>query len=46
MKVYGQQQKETHALNSEAAYQMKLNGMNDSEILQSLGIETRLIITE
>ena len=46
LKLYGQQQKETHALNSEAARQMRLNGMSDWEILQSLGIETRLIITE
>lgn len=46
LKVYGQQQTEARALNSEAARQMSLNGMSDWEILQSLGIETRLIITK
>ena len=46
LKVYGQQQTEARALNSEAARQMRLNGMSDWEILQSLGIETRLISTE
>ena len=46
LKVYGQQQAEARALNSEAARQMRQNGMSDWEILQSLGIETRLIITE
>lgn len=46
LKLYGQQRKEEQALNSEAAHQMSLNGMSDWEILESLGIDMSLKITE
>ena len=46
LKLTNQQQVECHALNSESARQARLQGMSDWEILESAGIDTRLIITE
>ncbi len=45
MKLYGQQQAETLALNSETARLAGLRGMSESEILQSMGIDMSLKIT-
>ena len=46
LKVYGQQQTEARALSSETARLASLRGMSDSEILQSMGIDMSLKITE
>ena len=46
LKVFGQQQTEARALSSETARQASLRGMSDSEILQSMGIDMSLRITE
>ena len=46
LKLYGQQQTEARALSSETARQASLRGMSDSEILQSMGIDMSLRITE
>ncbi|MDR2574752.1 MAG: hypothetical protein LBC94_10525 [Desulfovibrio sp.] len=46
MKLYGQQQTEARALGSESARQAKLQGMSDQEILELVGIDTKLAITE
>ena len=46
VKLYGQQQKEAEALSSETSRQASLRGMSDSEILQSMGIDMSLKITE
>ena len=46
LKVFGQQQTEARALSSETARQASLRGMSDYEILQSMGIDMSLRITE
>jgi hypothetical protein len=46
MKLYGQQQTEAEALSSEPARLASLQGMSDWEILEQLGIDTELRITE
>ena len=46
LKVYGQQQTEARALSSETARLAGLQGMSDWEILESMGINTSLKITE
>lgn len=46
LKVFGQQQTEARALSSETARQASLRGMSDSEILQNMGIDMSLRITE
>lgn len=46
LKLYGQQQTEARALSSEAARLASLRGMSDSEILESMGIDMSLKITE
>ena len=46
LKVYGQQQTEARALSSETARLAGLQGMSDWEILESMGIDTSLKITE
>jgi hypothetical protein len=46
MKLYGQQQTEAEALSSESARLASLQGMSDWEILEQLGIDTELRITE
>lgn len=46
LKLYGQQQTEARALQSPAAQRMSQNGLSDWEILESLGVDTSLKITE
>ena len=46
LKLYGQQQTEARALSSETARLASLRGMSDSEILESMGIDMSLKITE
>jgi hypothetical protein len=46
LKLYGQQQTEYHALCSDPAWEMSRRGMSDWEILEALGIDTELRITE
>ena len=46
LKVYGQQQTEARALSSETARLAELRGMSDWEILESMGIDMSLKITE
>ena len=46
VKLYGQQQTEAEALSSETSRQASLRGMSDSEILESMGIDMSLKITE
>lgn len=45
LKLYGQQQTEAQALNSESARQARLRGMSDWEILEQAGIDTKLKVT-
>jgi hypothetical protein len=42
LKLYGQQQEEAHALNSDTAWEMSQRGMSDWEILEILRIDTEL----
>ena len=46
LKLYGQQQMEAQALNSESARQARLQGMSDWEILEMAGVDMSLKITE
>lgn len=46
LKLYGQQQTEARALQSPVAQRMSQNGLSDWEILESLGVDTSLKITE
>ena len=45
LKLYGQQQTEAQALNSESARQAKLRGMSDWEILELAGVDTALTVS-
>lgn len=46
LKLYGQQQMEANALNSDTAWRASQQGMSDTEILESMGIDMSLRITK